>query len=676
MPDPSSSLFTPLKIGSTTVKNRLMITSHSHDLYRFDPEGYNRWNMLSDRAVAYHAERAKGGWGLIITGQTLVHKSCGTGRPTGYLEEVVEPYSRIASAIHDNGAKCFMQMNHNGRVRTSGTDDWEPVMAASAGILVYPNAGGETCKEMETRDIKDVTDGFVKTARNMKSAGFDGVEIQSAHSYLLSEFLTPLYNKRKDEYGGSLENRMRFLMEVVGAVREEVGSQFVVGVRMNAFWGGPPDGWVPDEAIELAKRLEATRKVDFLDVTAWSYEDSLANTGTPFGPLVPYASQIKKAVTNTPVFVVGRIVDPKQAQEVISQGHADMVAMTRASIADPELPLKIQQDNFEDVRQCIGMSQGCLGRHMQLKPMTCTQNPVVGREAEWGIGKLKPAEKQKAVLIAGGGPAGMEAAIVSAQRGHSVTLCESSDTLGGQVKLILKNPRRGEFQKSIDWRIRQLGKLGVDTRLTSQVTPDLIQSINPDVVVVATGSQPTTESKFGAAYIWGPSLARTAGIPGSDMGHVYNPWDVLEGRLDDRCHVVLVDGVGYYQSSDPVEYLLTRNIKVTALSTAGYFAADMLYNDRPNFLQVASGKDVKFHNLAVLQEIGENFVRFRDHETNGDMLLHGVDAVVLSLGNVPNDALFHAVEGTVPELYRIGDCVTPRRVEHAHYEGHKLGREL
>ena len=668
-------LFQPLTIGNVEVKNRLMVTSHSHDLYKFDPEGYGRWNMLSDRAGLYHADRAKGGWGLVITGQTLVHKSCGTTRPLGYLEEVIEPYSRIAKGILDAGGMCFMQMNHNGRVRTSGTDDWEPVMAASSGILVYPNAGGETCREMEVRDIKDVVAGFAKTASNMKRAGFPGVEIQSAHSYLLSEFLTPAYNKRKDEYGGSLENRMRFPLEVVQAVREEVGPDFVVGVRMNAFWAAPGgEGWEFRDAIEYAKTLEGTGMVDFLDLSAWSFEWSLAGIGTPLGPLVPYASQIKKA-TSIPVFVVGRIVDPSDAEKIVAEGHADMVAMTRASIADPELPNKLQEGRADDVRRCIGAGQGCLGRHMLLKPMTCTQNPTVGREAEWGIGTLKPARVKKKVLIAGAGPAGMEAAIVAAQRGHDVTLCDSSDALGGQVKMILQSPRRGEFKNVIDWRARRIERAeNIELRLGVEVTPEYVGRENPDVLVVATGSQPTTESKFGAAYIWGPTLARTPGIPGADREHVHNPWDVLTGGLDDRRHVVIVDGVGFHQSSDPLEYLAARDKKITALATGGYFAADLLYNDRPNFLGLLKEKDVTFHSLSVIKEIGADSVTVTSYESGKDFLIEDVDGVVLSLGNVANDALFHALEGKVPEIYRIGDCVTPRRVEHAHFEGHKLGR--
>ena len=652
-----------------------MVTSHSHDFYKFDPEGYGRWNMLSDRAGLYHADRAKGGWGLLITGQTLVHKSCGTTRPLGYPEEVIEPYSRIAKGILDAGGMCFMQMNHNGRVRTSGTDDWEPVMAASSGILVYPNAGGETCREMEVRDIKDVAAGFAKTASNMKHAGFPGVEIQSAHSYLLSEFLTPAYNKRKDEYGGSLENRMRFPLEVVRAVREEVGPDFVVGVRMNAFWAAPGgEGWEFPEALEYAKTLEGAGMVDFLDVSAWSFEWSLAGIGTPLGPLVPYASQIKKAAS-IPVFVVGRIVDPAQAEKIVAEGHADMVAMTRASIADPELPNKLQDGRADDVRRCIGAGQGCLGRHMLLKPMTCTQNPTVGREAEWGIGTLKPAAVKKKVLIAGAGPAGMEAAIVAAERGHDVTLCDSSDALGGQVKLILQSPRRGEFKNIIDWRARRIERAGnIDLRLGLKVTPDYVERERPDVLVVATGSQPTAESKFGAAYIWGSTLARTPGIPGAEKEHVHNPWDVLTGRLDDRRHVVIIDGVGFHQSSDPLEYLAAKGKKITALATGGYFAADLLYNDRPNFLAALRDKDVAFHSLSVIKEIGPDSVTVTSYESGKDFVVEDVDAVVLSLGNVSNDALFHALEGKVPEVYRIGDCVTPRRVEHAHFEGHKIGR--
>ncbi len=676
MPEQFPNLFSPIQVGSVTLRNRLMTASHSHDLWGYDPEGYHRWNLLGSRAMHYHAERAKGGFGLITTGQVMVHPSCGTNRPAGYLEEVVEAYRPIAEAIQGHGAKVFMQINHNGRGRISGTDDWDPVLTAKPDVSFYPGASGEFTKEIDVEEIADIVKGFGITARNMQRAGFDGVEIHAAHSYLLSEFLTPAYNARTDRYGGSLDNRMRFLEEVVDEVRRQVGGEFVVGVRLNTQWREFPGPFTVEDSIEVAKRLEASGKIDFINASAWSLELSLSGLGTPFGPVVPAASRVKAALSRTPLMVVGRIVDPVHAEQILAEGHADIVAMVRASIADPELPNKAKEGRLEDIYTCVGASQGCIGRHFQHFPITCTQNPAVGREAEWGLGTLQPAARKKRVLIAGGGPAGLEAAVIAARRGHEVVLCEQSEELGGQVKLILKAPRRGEFVSVISSRKTQIEKLGVEVRLATTVTPELVDEIAPDAVVVATGSAPKTPRSEDLLDYWSPSDYRGLGVPGAERPHVYTPWDVLNGAAGSPKHAVVLDGLGYYQSSDPLEYLADKGTKITALTTLGVFAVDMLYNDRPFFLQSLRGKDISFHQFTGIKEILETSVVAMDHQMGREFTIADVDAVVLSVGNVPRNALYYALKDRVSELYRVGDCVTPRKVEHAHFEGHKIAREI
>ena len=672
-------LFTPLQIGSMTVKNRLLTAAHSHDFWKFDPERYYKWNKLGHRAMHYHEERAKGGFGLITTGQAVVHPSCGTTRPAAYLEEIVEEYRPIAEAIHRHGAKVVMQLNHNGRGRTSGTDDWQPTLGTTPGLALYiagQAPGGEFTKEIEVTEIKEIVQGFAISARNLQRAGWDGVEIQASHSYLVAEFLAPAYNKRTDEYGGTLENRMRFLMEIVDAVRSACGKEFVVGVRHNSEWRMPVGGFSLEESILVAKALEDTGKVDFINVTGWPNLLSMAGQGTPFGVGVANAGAIKRALRKTPVFVVGRIVDPLHAEQVLADGHADMIAMARASIADPELPKKAQEGRLDDIRTCVGASQGCLARHMIMKPMTCTQNPTVGREAEWGTGTLTPAAKKKKVLVVGGGPAGLEAAMVAAQRGHQVELYERGAELGGQVNLIVKNQRRSEFRNVVEWRKTQLGKLGVPVHLHTAVTPELVAERRPDAVIIATGSQPRREAKNGLPDYWTPSRQDGLGIKGADLSHVHTVWDVLQGRLDGARHVVVVDGVGYYQSADVVEHLLARGCTVEAVATGTLFAEDMTSNDRPVFLANMRGKNVSFYQLTTVKEIRANAVSLLDGQSGREFTIDGVDGVVLSMGNAPVNALYYALEGKVSELYRIGDCVSPRRVEHAHFEGHKVARAL
>ncbi len=399
------------------------------------------------------------------------------------------------------------------------------------------------------------------------------------------------------------------------------------------------------------------------------------NIGSPQGNLVPAAAETKAAIkSKIPVFVVGRIVDPALANRILTEGSADMVALGRQAIADPEYPNKLAEGRPEEVVRCIGASQGCIGRHYQHMPITCTQNPTVGREKELGIGTLRRAERPRLILVAGGGPAGLEAAATAARRGHSVVLCEQGEQLGGQVNLITQVARRSEFGQVVEVRVAQLLRLDVEIRLGVKVTGALVDELAPDAVVVATGSMPRSDHP--PADHWSASQHQPLGIPGADLPHVYTPWDVLQGRLEGANHVVLLDGNGYYQSSDPLEYLLEQGTKITALSTLGIFAADMLYNYRPQFVDLLRGRPVSFHPWTSITRIGSDSVDLSDSQTGQTSTVHEVDAVVLSVGSVPRNGLYYELRDHNVELHRIGDCVTPRRVEHAHYERHRVGREL
>ena len=280
-------------------------------------------------------------------------------------------------------------------------------------------------------------------------------------------------------------------------------------------------------------------------------------------------------------------------------------------------------------------------------------------------------------MIAGGGPAGLEAAVIAARRGHEVVLCEQSEELGGQVKLILKSPRRGEFVSVIRSRETQIEKLGVEVRLATTVTPELVDELAPDAVVVATGSAPKTPRREDLLDYWSPSDYRGLGVPGAERPHVYTPWDVLNGAAGSPKHAVVLDGLGYYQSSDPLEYLAGKGAKITALTTLGVFAVDMLYNDRPFFLQSLRGKDISFHQFTGIKEIPRDGGG-RYGPPNGARVHHrrrGRCRFVLSV-TCPGTPLYYALKDRVSELYRVGDCVTPRKVEHAHFEGHKIAREI
>jgi 2,4-dienoyl-CoA reductase-like NADH-dependent reductase (Old Yellow Enzyme family)/thioredoxin reductase len=659
-------LFTPIEIGGVTVPNRLLVTAHSTQFQTTDPSGFNRWSVFSDRAVRYHAERAKGGFGLIVAGQTQVHPASGIQRPGAYPDAAREVFRRLADAVHAHGSKVFLQLNQNGREKgSSGPDSWEPVRGASSVPLPWQTRRGEQPKQMDEEDIAELIEAFADTAVRAREAGLDGVEVHMAHNHLLADWFMPLSNKRTDRYGGSAENRLRLTLEVVDAVRAAVGRDYVVGVRMNAVWDVP--GGVPlEDGVEVGRRLAATGLVDFLNVSG---SPIFGTIGSPHGSLLSACAAVKAVAGGVPVFGVERIVDPREAERALAEGQVDMVAMTRASIADPELPAKAREGRLDEIRVCIGASQGCLARNLEPAPMTCSQNPAVGYEEQWGIGTLTPAATPRTVLVAGGGPAGLEAAVTAAARGHRVVLCERAATLGGQVDLIRRSPRRDDFRLVVEWRERELARLGVEVRLETEATPALVAELAPDAVVVATGSRPRLTGPD-------PAQPHLDAIPGADGPNVFSPADVLTGRLDDARHVVVVDGTGYHQSADPAEYLAVRGARVSAVSAAPVFAGGVVYNDLPAMTAVLRDGDVDFHLSCLVRRIDARTMRLHHTLTGRDYELADVDAVVLALGAEVEDALYRELRGNGLELHRIGDCVAPRGVEHAIHEGHAVGRAL
>jgi 2,4-dienoyl-CoA reductase-like NADH-dependent reductase (Old Yellow Enzyme family)/thioredoxin reductase len=655
-------IFRPLTIGSVTVANRLFVSAHNTQFVEDDPTGNHRWSVLGDRARAYYEDRAKGGFGLQVIGQTQVHPQAGTDRPSSYGAAATASYRAIAAACHRHGSVVFVQLNHNGRERgSSGPDSWAPLWSASS----IPAGHGEMTKAMDADDIRALVAGFAAAARLCRDAGVDGVEVHAAHPHMLGEWLTPAFNHRVDEYGGSVGKRVRIVTEIVAAVRQACGADFVVGVRINGAWT-MPGGQTLDEGVEIATTLAATGQIDFLDVSG---VPTIGSIGTPFAGIVPWAEAVKRAVPGLPVFGVGRVVRPEQAEEILARGGVDMIGMTRASIADPELPAKARAGRAADVRVCIGAGQGCLMRNRDRRPLTCQQNPAVGREAEWGIGTLVPAARARRVVVVGGGPAGLEAAVVAATRGHQVTLFEQRTTLGGQVRLITRNARRAEFAQVVDVRAAQLARLGVDVRLGVEATVAAVAGERPDEVIVATGSRPRRDG-------WYAPTPHLVAVPGFDRPHVVTTWAALDGACDRAAHVAVIDAHGYHHTADVVEYLAAIGVRTTAIGAGALFAPGVDDHDRPDLSRALRAGPVELVTHAVVEAIDADAVVLRDVLRDRPRVVSDVDAVVLSIGQDPVDALFHALDGTVPSRRRIGDCVTPRGIEHALFEGHGAGREV
>ena len=432
-------LFSPLRIGSVTVRNRIMQTAHV--------KLFAHGAVDSLRNVDYQAERAKGGAGLLITGNRVVHPTSTTGFPRvawAYLPEALEADRRLTERVHEHGAVIFAQLNHFGlNASSDSADDFRVLWGPSA---VKSPAYGETPKAMEHEDIREVVDWWARSAELSREGGFDGTEVHIAHSYLLHQFLSPLYNKRTDEYGGSFENRLRFAREVIEEVRARVGSDWVVGVRISLS-DFIPGGLDVDDAVRVAQELECDGRIDYVNVTAAGYHNicrAIEPSDEPDGYLVDLTAQVKAGLERLPVFTVGGIKDAALAEQILADGKADMVAMTRAQIADPEFANKVREGREDEIIHCIRGNQGCIGRVFKGLPIACTVNPAAGREGGFGTDMLAPADpaalarrRRRPGRHEGGGDA--------RRRGHAVTLLEREDELGGQVNLILRTPGRDEF---------------------------------------------------------------------------------------------------------------------------------------------------------------------------------------------------------------------------------------
>jgi mycofactocin system FadH/OYE family oxidoreductase 2 len=656
-------LFSPLRIGNVTVRNRIMQTAH---VKLFAEAGVD-----SQRNVDYQAARAKGGAGLLITGNRVVHPTSTTGFPRvawQYLPESLEADRRLTAAVHEHGAAIFAQLNHFGLNATSDSaDDLRVLWGPSA---VKSPAYGETPKAMEPEDIDEVVEWWARSAEHCREGGFDGTEVHISHSYLLHQFLSPLYNKRTDEYGGSFENRLRFGREVIAAVRSRVGADWVVGVRISLS-DFIPGALAVEDAVRVAQTLEADGQLDYVNVTAAGYHNiylAIQPSDEPDGYLVDLTAQVKAAVKRLPVFTVGGIKDPALAEEILAAGKADMVAMTRAQIADPEFANKVQEGREDEIVHCIRGNQGCIGRVFKGLPISCTVNPAAGREGR--LRPLVPAAEPTRWLVAGGGPAGMKAAVTLARRGHSVTLLERELILGGQVGLILRTPGREQF----GWITRdlevQLRKAEVQVRLGTEATPDLVSELEPDGVVVATGS---VAGRTGFSSV-NPLVEE---LPGCDQENVLTGWDVLLGSRPVGDRVVVLDDDGSRVAAGVVEVLLDAGKQVELVSRwHALFPGTLTTLDMPHVYGRLLGKGLEYRLNVWASGIEASRVSIFNLYTGAAESLEGVDTVVLVTGQKANDELYFALKGTVPNLHRIGDCLAPRKLDHAIYEGELAGREL
>ena len=666
MTDP---LFEPIRINSLEVKNRIYMPAMHLNMAR----DYR----VTDRLVAFYAERARGGAGMITVGYATVDETAGTTLNIGaHRDDLIPGLSRLAGAINENGVRSAVQLNHAGRYNLSILMDGRRPVAPSA---VASRMTREEPRALSIEEVEEIIAAFGAAAGRVRAAGFDGVEVLSGTGYLISQFLSPLTNQRTDAYGGSFDNRMRFGLAVAGAVREAVGAGFPVIFRINGneFM---PGGLTTEDLRTYAVRLTGAG-VDALCVNVGWHEARVPQivSEVPRGVFGYLARRIRERVS-VPVIASHRINDPELAREMIDDGACDLVAMGRSLIADPDLPEKARTGREREIVHCIACGQGCFDNIFKLKPVACLCNPRAGREAE---GPVPPAETPRKVVVIGGGPAGMSAAVSAADRGHSVTLYEKGPRLGGQLHLAAAPPGRGEFAGLADDLAAQMAARSIKTVLNTAVDRAAIEAEAPDEVVLATGAVPLSP-----------------GIPGADRPHVVQAWDVLDGRVRVGHRVVVIGGgaVGVETalylaekgtlSGDAIRFLLvnraedpevlyemaTRGTKsVTLVEMTDRVGRDIGKTTRWGMLQHAARDGVRTLTDTTALEITETGLRVETADGTEEI---PADTVVLGVGAVSYNPLEETVRSLGIPCKVVGDARRVGKAFDAVHDGDAAGRGI
>jgi 2,4-dienoyl-CoA reductase-like NADH-dependent reductase (Old Yellow Enzyme family) len=657
-------LFSPLRIGPVESRNRVVFGAH-FTLFTEPARTWGEPGFYGERLGRYLADRAAGGAGVVIAGQAQVHPTSAyqmVNNAAAWDEAAIPHFARVTAPIRAHGAQAFLQLAHNGGVN-HGTWSRLPALAPSHVANYH-----EPPKPLERDEIRELVDFFARSARNAAAGGFDGIEVHGAHGYLIHEFLSPRSNRRTDEYGGSLENRMRFACEVLEAVRAAVGPEVAVGIRLVGDEElGEKRGLTAADAAEIGARLERRGLVDFINVSI-----GLSGVGMVRPLYAPHllgvyaAAAVKKAVERVPVFAVHRILTPEEAEGILAREEADAITLVRALIADPEWAAKARSGAAATIRRCTGTNQGCYGNLLQSLPITCVTNPAVGRETTLGLGTLAPAAARKHVVVVGGGPGGLEAAWVAAARGHRVTLLERSDRVGGKIRLAAMLPGREEIADFADWRAGECARRGVDVRLGTEATVEGVLALAPDAVVVATGGRATKE---GAAK-WHPMPVR-----GSEQDFVIDHEQALVGAASLGRRVVILDAVGHIEGIGLAELLAHLGTEVTLampLLQPVCLDAETMAVALPRAVRAGA----QWSPSTVLAAIGDHEVTLVDLLAGKPRTVTGVDTVVIRTHGLPADELYFALAGKVPEVVRVGDAVAVRTADRAIFDGHAAARRI
>jgi 2,4-dienoyl-CoA reductase-like NADH-dependent reductase (Old Yellow Enzyme family) len=643
-------LFEPLQIRGKRLKNRIMSSGHDTSM----PTD----NLVNEQLIAYHRARAEGGVGLIVLQVAGVHDSA---RYTSHVlmatdDACIDGYRRLAETCHAHGTVVLSQIFHPGREIMESADGLLAVAYAPSAV---PNERFRVMPRALDQDmIDEIIQGYADAARRLHQAGLDGVELVASHGYLPAQFINPRVNRRTDGYNGELEQRLRFIREILDAMRASTDAEFIIGLRISAD-ERDPEGLTEDESLAAVQLLQG--QLDYVHIVAGT-SASLGGAVHIVPPMAVEAAYLAreagtfKAGLSIPLFVTGRINQPQEAEAIIAKGQADVCGMTRALICDPQMPNKSDSGRAEDVRACIACNQACIGHFHKGLPISCIQHPETGRELLYG--QPKPSARGKRILVVGGGPAGMKAAAVAAQRGHRVTLYEASAQLGGQVQLAQLLPRRSEFGGASTNLQREMQLAGVEVVRNTRVDRALIERENPDHVIIATGAQP----------YW-PNFER-----GGDL-QVVDAWQVLRDEVQLGRSVVVADWRCDWIGPGIAERLVRAGHQVQ-LAVNGTHCGENLP------LYVRDQMAGELHKLAIpiipyarLYGCDDSTV-YLQHTASGEpMLLENIDSLVLCQGHQSVDDLGQQLKGLVP-FQRIGDCLAPRTVEEAIHEGLKVAWAL
>jgi len=643
-------LFEPVKIGKLELKNRMIMPALNT---KFGTE----FGAVSERLIDFYVERAKGGVSLIVIENTCIDwpvGKAGTSPIRADEWKFVHGLHDLAEAVHPYGVKIATQLQHTGRQGSSLTSAEGQQLVAPSAIPCLPT-GGEMPRELTIEEIEGLIGKFVMGATLTKAAGFDAVEIQGAHGYLITQFMSPYTNKRTDEYGGDFEGRMKFALRIVEGVRLAVGPDFPIIIRLNGD-EHIEGGLTLEDSKLIAQRLESAG-VDALSISAGIYESLpwysriFPAMGMPAGCNVPLAAEIKKVV-NIPVIVAGKLGNPLLAEEVLKEGKADLIAMGRPLLADPELPKKAAEGRLDDIRPCLSCNEGCGGSSSHMWRVSCVVNPALGREREY---KIEPAAKAKRVVVVGGGPGGMEAARVTSLRGHNVTIYEKGESLGGQLVPASAPQFKHAIKDLVEYLKNQVVKLGVKIELGREATPALIKELKPDVVILAMGASPIIPE-----------------IPGVKGGNVATASEILLGKKEAGEKVVVVGGgeVG----SELAWFLAEQGKRVTIVEMLYGVAVDVNMFSRFYLLDKLAELGIEILINTTAKEITDKGVVAVD--INGNKQVIEADTVVLAVGYRSNNELGEKLRGEIPEVYTIGDCVKPGKIMEAIHGGSRIARQI